>query len=276
VTWLLQALKASDTDSGVRERFLDQRFSLETTAAFQRVLEERGLDPERASWMERGEHENAKEFRSNLTKRLDELHGTTTTFPGKEPADPSPQPPEPPEERREEVGPDGKKKKAPGNAEVLHALLDTYLDKFDILRQTGGKRRLPDTTGTRGHYIPAEVKRRVYRRTMGRCVILKCTNTFKMEVVHEVADCLGGNREIGNLGLRCWMHHHLKDSGIIQNEGTVEEPSYRNRFGEVLRCRKPCPEPRPPPENGGLFPPGDGSPPERGKDGPEPSRTSRG
>ena len=45
----------------------------------------------------------------------------------------------------------------------------------------------------------------------------------------------------------------MKDSEIIENRGSVEEPRYFNRFGEELRCRKPERPRGPPSENGGLF-----------------------
>ena len=219
------------------------------------------LLPEKAVWIERAEHETAKELRSNIWKRLDEVRGTKTTWPFS--ANLSEDRWFDLERARALVAKDPKN--LPGNDHVLGVLLDTFLDEKDILRQKGGTRRLPDTTGTRGHYIPADVKRIVHGRTRGRCAILKCTNTFFMELVHETADCRGGCREPWNLGLRCSMHHHLKDSEIINNQGTVEEPRYMNRFGEELRCRKPeatCTSGVPvtaevsrgPPEkNGGLF-----------------------
>ena len=140
-----------------------------------------------------------------------------------------------------------------GYDHVVGVLLDRWLGAKDILRQEGGTRRLPDTTGIPGRYVPAEVKRIVHGRTRGRCAILKCTNTFYMEIVHEEAASRGGSREPANLGLRCSMHHHLKDSEIIHNEGSVEEPRYINRFGEELLCRKPERPRGPPSENGGLF-----------------------
>ncbi|HEY7514428.1 MAG TPA: hypothetical protein VIC87_08120 [Vicinamibacteria bacterium] len=266
VATLLQAQAAVKAEEDLRARYLDRRLSLEAVAALQQVIATPALHPEKEHWIRVAEQKSAKEFRRDLWRRLDQLREAPSTWPlTMNLSEPRWWDFERLRAILAKKGPEGELE-VPTPTQTFETMLDDSLDKRDILREKDGKRRLPDTTGVKGRYVPAEVRRLVHKRTMGKCVILKCMNTIRMHVMHEDAACLGGSREKQNLGLGCSMHHRLKDSKIIENVGTVEEPLYVNRFGEELLCRRaeqarappgPPRETKPPEtknDSGGLFP----------------------
>ena len=70
--------------------------------------------------------------------------------------------------------------------------------------------------GSRSRYIPAAVRREVWRRDQGCCSYLdphsgrRCGSRYRLEIDHIVAFALGGGAELGNLRLRCRAHHRLR------------------------------------------------------------------
>ena len=72
---------------------------------------------------------------------------------------------------------------------------------------------LPDA---RSRYIPAVVRREVWRRDQGRCSYVdrhsgrRCGSRYRLELDHIVPFALGGGAEPSNLRLRCGAHHRLR------------------------------------------------------------------
>ena len=70
--------------------------------------------------------------------------------------------------------------------------------------------------GSRSRYIPAVVKREVWRRDQGCCSYVdphsgrRCGSRYRLEIDHIVPFALGGGAEPGNLRLRCEAHHRLR------------------------------------------------------------------
>ena len=67
--------------------------------------------------------------------------------------------------------------------------------------------------GSRSRYIPAAVKREVWRRDQGCCSYVdpysgrRCGSRYRLEIDHIVPFALGGATELFNLRLRCRAHH---------------------------------------------------------------------
>ena len=74
----------------------------------------------------------------------------------------------------------------------------------------------PSQRARRSRYIPAPVRREVWRRDGGRCSYLdphsgrRCGSRFLLELDHIVPFALGGSAEPGNLRLRCAAHHRFR------------------------------------------------------------------
>ena len=70
--------------------------------------------------------------------------------------------------------------------------------------------------GSRSRYIPAAVRREVWRRDQGRCSYVdrhsgrRCGSRYRLEIDHIVPFALGGGAEPGNLRLHCGAHHRLR------------------------------------------------------------------
>ena len=68
----------------------------------------------------------------------------------------------------------------------------------------------------RSRYIPAPVRREVWRRDGGCCSFVdphsgrRCGSRFLLELDHIVPFALGGSAEPGNLRLRCFAHHRFR------------------------------------------------------------------
>ena len=74
----------------------------------------------------------------------------------------------------------------------------------------------PSHRAPRSRYIPAPVRREVWRRDGGRCSYVdphsgrRCGSRFLLELDHIVPYALGGGAEPGNLRLRCRAHHRFR------------------------------------------------------------------
>ncbi len=70
--------------------------------------------------------------------------------------------------------------------------------------------------GSRSRYIPAVVRREVWRRDQGRCSYVdrhsgrRCGSRYRLEIDHIVPFALGGGAEPRNLTLHCRAHHRLR------------------------------------------------------------------
>ena len=83
---------------------------------------------------------------------------------------------------------------------------------------------LPDS---RSRYIPAAVRREVWRRDQGRCSYVdrhsgrRCGSRYRLEIDHIVPFALGGATELSNLRLRCKAHHKLRHTQSHSHPGSV-------------------------------------------------------
>ena len=74
----------------------------------------------------------------------------------------------------------------------------------------------PSHRARRSRYIPAAVRREVWRRDGGCCSYVdphsgrRCGSRFLLELDHIVPFALGGSAEPGNLALSCAAHHRLR------------------------------------------------------------------
>ena len=74
----------------------------------------------------------------------------------------------------------------------------------------------PPHRARRSRYIPAPVRREVWRRDGGCCSYVdphsgrRCGSRFLLELDHIVPFALGGSAEPGNLRVRCTAHHRLR------------------------------------------------------------------
>ena len=79
-----------------------------------------------------------------------------------------------------------------------------------------GGRTQPSDRARRSRYIPAPVRREVWRRDGGCCSYVdphsgrRCGSRFLLELDHVVPFALGGSAEPGNLRVRCAAHHRLR------------------------------------------------------------------
>ena len=80
---------------------------------------------------------------------------------------------------------------------------------------SGGSAQPPHRT-RRSRYIPAPVRREVWRRDGGCCSYVdphsgrRCGSRFLLELDHIVPFALGGSAEPGNLRLHCSAHHRFR------------------------------------------------------------------
>ena len=85
-----------------------------------------------------------------------------------------------------------------------------------VQRHLAALHSLGAAPGSRSRYIPAAVKREVWRRDQGCCSYVdrhggrRCGSRYRLEIDHIVPFALGGGAEPANLRLRCEAHHRLR------------------------------------------------------------------
>ncbi len=85
-----------------------------------------------------------------------------------------------------------------------------------VQRHLAALRSLGAAPGSRSRYIPAAVKREVWRRDQGSCSYVdphsgrRCGSRYRLEIDHVVPFALGGGAEPANLRLHCEAHHRLR------------------------------------------------------------------
>ncbi|MDE0448969.1 MAG: HNH endonuclease signature motif containing protein, partial [Spirochaetaceae bacterium] len=85
-----------------------------------------------------------------------------------------------------------------------------------VERHLAALRSFGAAPGSRSRYIPAAVRREVWRRDQGRCSYVdrhsgrRCGSRYRLEIDHIVPFALGGGAEPANLRLRCEAHHRLR------------------------------------------------------------------
>ena len=85
--------------------------------------------------------------------------------------------------------------------------------------------------GSRSRYIPAAVRREVWRRDGGRCSYVdcdsgrRCDSPYRLEIDHIVPFALGGGAEPGNLRIRCNAHHRYRHAQRDAHSARLQEGS---------------------------------------------------
>jgi hypothetical protein len=77
-----------------------------------------------------------------------------------------------------------------------------------------GDESTPEPVTAKGRYVPAEIRRAVWRRDEGRCTFVdasgrRCHERAGLEIHHEHAFALGGPTTLENLSLLCRAHNAL-------------------------------------------------------------------
>ena len=87
--------------------------------------------------------------------------------------------------------------------------------------------------GSRSRYIPAAVRREVWRRDQGCCSYVdrhsgrRCGSRYRLEIDHVVPFALGGGAEPGNLRLRCEAHHKFRHAQRPAHRASVPTDARR-------------------------------------------------
>ncbi len=97
--------------------------------------------------------------------------------------------------------------------------------------------------GSRSRYIPAVVRREVWRRDQGRCSYVdrysgrdsgrRCGSCYRLEIDHIVPFALGGGAEPRNLTLHCRAHHKLRHAQRHVYADSVPSEAQRARVFAV-------------------------------------------
>jgi hypothetical protein len=148
---------------------------------------------------------------------------------------------------------------------TIAVLAKDYRRRHDPLWRKPGTRRVPDTHGVRGRYVPAEVDREVRGRTGDGCRFPACDNEIWLDRAHHIPHRELGCREGSNLHLLCGQHHRLFDNGRFLIRGTPKNPQFFRPDGRRITVRDPVLRPDPSP----VF---DKPPPAPGAEGGPPPR----
>lgn len=102
--------------------------------------------------------------------------------------------------------------------EVLHAEL-LKQKAAQVAKPRAGKQ----ATEAKGRYIPASVKRDVWRRDQGRCAFVstdaaRCGSTSGLEFHHVQPYAAGGQATAGNIELRCRAHNGFEWERHLEQE----------------------------------------------------------
>lgn len=101
----------------------------------------------------------------------------------------------------------------------------------------------PSTTGSSNRYIPAAVRREVWRRDGGQCAFVgvagRCAERGLLEYHHRVPFADGGAATVGNLELRCRAHNAYEaerwfGSDLVREARSAFSAGARNR--DVAAC----------------------------------------
>ncbi|MDE0217929.1 MAG: HNH endonuclease signature motif containing protein [Spirochaetaceae bacterium] len=103
--------------------------------------------------------------------------------------------------------------------------------------------------GSGSRYIPAAVRREVWRRDQGCCSYVdrqsgrRCGSRYRLEIDHIVPVALGGGAEPANLRVRCRAHHRLRHAPRPAHAESVPNEARRaplfavdrNDYGRTVR-----------------------------------------
>jgi len=97
-----------------------------------------------------------------------------------------------------------------------HGAMGTGQRSPALERHLAALRCVGAVPGSRSRYIPAVVRREVWRRDQGCCSYVdphsgrRCGSRYRLEIDHIVPFALGGGAEPGDLRLLCEAHHRLR------------------------------------------------------------------
>jgi len=118
-------------------------------------------------------------------------------------------------EAREELKKCGKPKESV-NSKDRGVHVDLILSAATSLRQTS----LFELRTSRNRYVPASLRREVWRRAGGQCEFrvgadkTRCTRRHQLQVDHRLPVAWGGRSELGNLQLLCSAHNRWKSDRL--------------------------------------------------------------
>ena len=120
------------------------------------------------------------------------------------------------------------------HSQTFEAMVDHYLDTFDLARQAEGKRRVGPTGDLPGsRYIPISVRRAVRRRAGDTCEFPGCWHRRDLQFAHWSPHKDGSGREETDLLLLCWWHHTQFDGDHFARLGSPVDPVFIQPFGAV-------------------------------------------
>ena len=104
-------------------------------------------------------------------------------------------------------------------AEVIDRALTLLVDDLErrrmaTVKQVRRTEETSDATRSSSRYVPAAVRREVWRRDAGRCAFVgakgRCAETGQLELHHVEPFALGGSTTVANLELRCRAHNQYE------------------------------------------------------------------
>lgn len=98
------------------------------------------------------------------------------------------------------------------------------------------------TESKKSRYIPAAIKRNVYRKAGGQCTYMhaesgnRCSETRHLELDHVTPFATGGETSASNLRLRCSAHNKLWAKDVYGAEFIKEKIKSKNHKSRELRA----------------------------------------
>ena len=100
-------------------------------------------------------------------------------------------------------------------AEVLDRALDALIPQLERQRLAQASKPRPGRRAKRMRYVPAHVRREVWKRDQGRCTFVsdfghRCESRTRLEFDHATPLARGGEGTVDNLRLRCRAHNQYE------------------------------------------------------------------
>lgn len=126
-------------------------------------------------------------------------------------------------------------------AAVIERAFDTLIEKLEKQRFAAASNPRSGRGSSDARYIPAQVKRAVWKRDRGRCTFVGdsghcCGSRRMVQFDHEVPRARGGQSTVENVRLRCAAHNRLEADRIF-GAGFMREKRERSRSSSSERTR---------------------------------------
>jgi len=220
---LLLVGRALEVEPSLEERIRRGAISIDAAATIAPALMHEALSDEREFWMDEAEVRSPYALNRRVKRRFAEIRC------GEEIVDVTVHVPETVREgfeRAREIASE-KAGRPLDPSQTFEALVDHYLDSFDILRKQNGMRRVGPTGDLPGdRYIPISVRRAVRRRAGDACEFPGCWHRRDLQFAHWDAHRDGSGREENDLLLLCWWHHTLYDGKKYARVGSPADPVF--------------------------------------------------